>query len=75
MTLWLKGKKRRGVAEAFYGDETVVQALLPLVQQSAQLVKLYQIELDAHGQPIPERVRQAARNTTLVRIHLAESVP
>ena len=52
-----------------------LEGVILVAQQSAQLVKLYQIELDAHGQPIPESVRQAARNTALVRIHLAESVP
>jgi hypothetical protein len=74
VSLWLKGKKHSGVAEVFYGDETVAQALLPIAQRSAQMVKLYQIELDAHGQPKPESVRQAARHVALVRIHLTEAL-
>jgi hypothetical protein len=72
VTLWLKGEKHNGVAEVFYGDETVVQALLPLAQRSSQLVKLYQIELDTSDQPKHESVRRAARTTALIRIHLTK---
>jgi hypothetical protein len=70
VTLWLKGKQRSGEASVFYGDETVVQALLPLARRSPQMRKLYHIELDEQGQPKEESVRRAARVTALVRIHL-----
>lgn len=70
VTLWLKGKKRSSVASVSSGDETVVQALLPLARRSRQMVKLYHIELDAQGQPKEESVRLAAHATALVRIRL-----
>jgi hypothetical protein len=70
VTLWLKGKKRRGVAEVFFGDETVTQALLPLARRSGKMRKLYHIELDAQGQPKEEDVLRAAHATALVQIRL-----
>jgi hypothetical protein len=70
VTLWLKGKKRRGEASVFFGDETVAQALLPIARRSRQMRKLYEIELDAQGQPQEESVLRAARVTALVRIRL-----
>lgn len=73
VTLWLKGKKRSGIAEVFYGDETVAQALLPIARRSPQIIKYYQIKLDTQGQPKPGSVHWAACTAALVRIHLAES--
>jgi hypothetical protein len=70
VTLWLKGQQRSGIAEAFYGDENVVEAITTLAPNSEQLRKLYRINLDANGQPNPEDVRQAASHTAQIRIHL-----
>ena len=70
VTLWLKGQKRQGIAEAFHGDENVVEALIGFAQHSSQLRKLYSIELDANGQPNLESVRQAAQHSAFIRIRL-----
>lgn len=70
VTLWLRGKKRTGEASVFYGDEIVAQALLPIARRSRQMRKLYEIELDAQGQPEEEGVRRAALATALVRVRL-----
>jgi hypothetical protein len=68
--LWLKGQKRSGIAEAFYGDENVVEAITALAPTSEQLRKLYRISLDANDQPNPEDVRRAAAHTAQIRIRL-----
>jgi hypothetical protein len=66
----LKGTWRSGVAEAFHGDETVVDGYLRSMQKSPSLIRMYRIELDSNGQPKRESVCQATRNAALVRIRL-----
>jgi hypothetical protein len=70
VTLWLKGQQHSGIAEAFYGDENVVEAIMALAPKSQQLRKMYRISLDANGQPNPEDIRRAAAHTAQIRIRL-----
>ena len=69
----LQGKWRNGIAEAFHGDEVVVDATLRFMQKSPSLIRMYHIALDSNGQPKRESVRQATRNNALVRIRLIPS--
>jgi hypothetical protein len=69
----LQGKWSSGIAEAFRGDEVVVDATLRFMQKSPSLIRMYHIELDSNGQPKRESVRQATFNNALVRIRLTPS--
>jgi hypothetical protein len=70
VTLWLKGQQRSGIAEAFYGDEHVVEAITALAPNSPTLRKMYSVGLDANGQPNPEDVRRAAAHVAQIRVSL-----
>ncbi len=66
----LQGRWYDGVAEAFHGDETVAAGYLRAMQYAPSLIRMYHVEVDEASQPKPESVRQATRNTSLVRIRL-----
>ncbi|MEO8609418.1 MAG: nitroreductase/quinone reductase family protein [Chloroflexota bacterium] len=70
VTVWLKGHKYAGTADASQGDEATVAALEKLIHDSANLMRVYHIERGANGEPNPEQIRQVAQSLALVRIRL-----
>jgi hypothetical protein len=70
VTVLLKGQKRRGIAETWYGEEKVTHEFQRLTEKFPSLIRMYRIEQDAQGQLEPESVRQATRSLALVRIRL-----
>jgi hypothetical protein len=73
VTVWLKGRKYAGTADAAQGDDATVAALEKLIHDSANLIRVYHIEKDADGEPNPEQVQQVAQSLALVRIRLQSS--
>lgn len=69
VTIWLKGNKYHGVANATQGDEQTVQELERLIAVSASLIRLYKIPRDDQAQAEPDRLRQVAQALPLVQIH------
>lgn len=70
VTVWLKGRKYQGAADASRGDEQTVQELERLVEESANLIRLYKIPRNDQGRLEPDRLRQVAHALPLVRIRL-----
>jgi F420H(2)-dependent quinone reductase len=70
VSILLQGQWYHGEAEAFHGDETVAAGYLRAMHHSPSLIRMYHVEVDETGQPKPESVHQATRNTSLVRIRL-----
>jgi hypothetical protein len=70
VTVLLKGQAHSGTAEAFHGNEQVVDAFHSFVQKNPSLIRMYHMERDANGQAKHESVLQAARHIALVRIRL-----
>ena len=70
VTIWLKGRKYQGVADASQGDERTVQELQRLIGASANLIRLYKIPHNAQGQLDHDRLSQVAHALPLVRIRL-----
>jgi hypothetical protein len=70
VTVWLKGHKYQGVADAAQGDEKTVQELIRLIKDAPNLIRLYKIPRNALGQLDPQRTRQVAQALPLVRILL-----
>jgi hypothetical protein len=58
------------VANATQGDEATVGELRQIVAHSANLIRVYQIEHDANGQPDADSTRHVAQSLALVRIRL-----
>ena len=70
VTVWLKGRKYSGVANAMQGDEATVDALQQIIANSANLMRVYKIQHDANGQPDTNAIRHVAQSLALVRIRL-----
>lgn len=70
VTILLKGEQRRGIAEAWKGNERVADEFQHFVKKSPSLIRMYHIEQDASGQPKPESIRQAATHIALIHIQL-----
>jgi hypothetical protein len=70
VTVWLKGRKYQGTADAFRGDEATVQEIQRLFQTSPDLRRVYKLPLDAQGLVDSERALQIARTLPLVRLRL-----
>ena len=70
VTIWLKGGKYEGIADASSGDDETVSDLQRLIQASSNLTRIYKIQRDEHGQLDAERTRQVASVLSLVRIRL-----
>jgi hypothetical protein len=68
ITIWLKGRKYSGTAEAFQGDEATINELQQLIAGSANLMRVYMIERDTEGNPDAEHISQVARSLPLVHI-------
>lgn len=68
--IWFKGQRRKALADAAHGDESVVNAILAAVQKTPQIRKTYHIEVDADGKLKLESVRQAAQSVAFIRIML-----
>ncbi len=56
VTIWLKGRKVQGTADASQGDEQTVQELQRLIGESANLIRLYKIPYNDQGQLEPDRL-------------------
>ncbi len=70
VSVWLKGQKRNAIADATYGDESVINAILEAVKKTPMILKTYHIEVDSNRQPKLESVGQAAQNVAFIRITL-----
>ncbi len=70
VTIWLKGRKYNARANATQGDDTTIAELQKLILESANLMRVYQIERDAQGQPDAQRLRLVASALSLVRIQI-----
>lgn len=70
VTVWLKGRKYQGSADATKGDEKTVNELRRLIENSANLIRLYKIQQNDLGQLDSQRTYQVAESLPLVRIRL-----
>lgn len=70
VSVLLQGRWYNGIAEAFYGDETVAAGYLRAMQRSPALIRMYHVKVDETGQPKPESVHQASRTCALVHLRL-----
>lgn len=70
VTVWLKGKRYAGIADAFKGNEAAVRELQQLILESPNLIRVLQVKRLANGQPDAEHARSVASNLPLVRIQL-----
>ncbi len=70
VTIWLKGRKVQGVADASQGDEKIAQTLQRLIAESANLIRLCKIPHNDQGQLDPDRLSQVGHSLPLVRIQL-----
>ncbi|MEP6988738.1 MAG: nitroreductase/quinone reductase family protein [Chloroflexota bacterium] len=70
VTVWLKGRKYTGVANATQGDEVTISVLQQIIANSANLMRVYKIERDANGQPDANAIQHVAQSLALVRIRL-----
>ncbi len=73
VTVWLKGRKYSGVANASQGDEATISALQGIIANSANLIRVYQIPKDSGGQPDANSIRHVAQSLALVRIRLTRA--
>jgi hypothetical protein len=73
VTVWYKGQKYSGMANAFQGDESTINDLQRLIEGSSNLMRIYKIQRSADGHPNSERARQVASVLALVRIRLTPS--
>ncbi len=73
VTVWLKGRKYTGVANAKQGDEATVNALQDIIKNSANLIRVYQIQKNSQGQPDANSTRHVAQSLALVRIRLTRA--
>lgn len=73
VTVWLKGRKYDGIANATQGDEATVTALQQIIAHSANQMRVHHIERDANGQPDMDAVRHVAQSLVLVRIRLTRA--
>jgi len=73
VTVWLKGRKYDGIANATQGDETTVTALQQIMAHSANQMRVHHIEHDVTGQPDMDAVRRVAQSLVLVRIRLTRA--
>ena len=70
VTVWLKGRKYTGIANATQGDEATIRDLQQLITNSANLIRVYKIPKDSGGQPDAKMTRHIAQSLALVRIRL-----
>ncbi len=70
VTVWLKGHRLSGTAQASMGDAAAVAELERLIAGSKYLRRLYKIKADAAGQIDLERTHSVAAALPLVRIRL-----
>jgi hypothetical protein len=70
VTVWIKGKEHHALADVVRDEETVANAILTSAKKTPTILKVYNIEVDSNGQPLPESVHQAARKSALIRLHL-----
>jgi hypothetical protein len=71
VTVWLKGKKYEGIADASYGDSDTISEMQRLIEGSSNLMRMYKIQRDSNGQLDPARTYQIAQSLPLVRIRLS----
>jgi hypothetical protein len=70
VTVWLKGRKYTGVANATQGDEASAKVLQQIITSSANLIRVHKVERDANGQPDANSASTIAHSLVLVRIRL-----
>ena len=58
---------------AWRGDKAAVDALQQIITNSANLIRVYEIERDANCQPDVNRTRHVAQSLALVSIRLSAS--
>jgi hypothetical protein len=73
VTVWLKGHRYQGTADARQGDEATIHDLERIVGGSANLMRVYRVQKDASGQPDAARIHQLAAALPLVHIRLTLS--
>ena len=73
VTVWLKGRKYSGIANATQGDAATVAALQQIIAQSVNQMRVHHIEHDANGQPDKDAIRRVAEALVLVRIRLTRA--
>ncbi len=71
VTVWLKGRKYQGTADATQGDEKTVKELQRLIENSSNLIRLYKIPRNDLGQLDSQRTHDVAQSLPLVRIWLS----
>ncbi len=69
--LYIQGKQLEGSAEVITDKEVTADELLAFVRKNVGAARAYGVTIDANKQPDPESVRQAAKQFTMVRIHLS----
>jgi hypothetical protein len=74
VTIWFKGQKYTGVAEAFQGDETTIKELQRLIEASSTLMRVLRIERNEQGLADSKRSHEIARTLALVRVQMMSSL-
>lgn len=70
VTLYIKGKRLQGTAEAIREPIQVAEGLSAMVRQHPRAARPYNIKIDTSGQPEAPSLQEAARHSTMIRIRL-----
>lgn len=70
VTVWLKGCKYTGVANATQGDEASAKVLQQIITRSANLIRVHKVERDTNGQPNMNSANTIAHALVLLSIRL-----
>jgi hypothetical protein len=73
VTVYLKGKAVRGLAEVVTDREAITESLTRLLRNVPFNAKYFGVHFDADGQPIREQVERGSQHHVMVKIQL--SVP